>query len=478
VTVTVTEQDAWRFTASAATRGSVLTTPMFRSWFGGLQRRGGSLVEQIPFGELRSWSFDEDWGDLRHETGRFFTIEGIEVTAETGSRSTWTQPIIKQTEIGILGILVKEIDGVLHCLMQAKVEPGNRPLVQLSPTVQATRSNYTRAHSGDSTRYLEYFLDHRKGRVLVDVLQSEQGAWFLHKRNRNMVVEAVDDVPVLDGFRWLTIYQLKELIRQDLTVNMDARTVLSCMSFVDPDVVASRPVPDDPSYRDPAFRYALARSIAGDGFALHSVGEITSWLIEAKARRDLSVRKIPLRSVSGWRHTDWDIRHETGRFFRVLAVSVRAPRREVARWTQPMIEPCGQGLVALLTRKIEGVLHVLVQARTEPGYLDVAEIGPTVQATPDNYLGPHQIPRPPYFDYVLGVSPHRIRYDVIQSDEGGRFYHSGARHLVIEVDEHFPIKTTEDYRWLTVHQMMGLLRHSHYFNLQARSLLACLHTLW
>ena len=47
---------------------------------------------------------------------------------------------------------------MLHCLMQAKMEPGNVNPLQLSPTVQATRSNYTQVHRGTGTRYLEYFV--------------------------------------------------------------------------------------------------------------------------------------------------------------------------------------------------------------------------------------------------------------------------------------------------------------------------------
>ncbi|CAM5359048.1 GDP-mannose 4,6-dehydratase [Streptomyces cyaneofuscatus] len=88
----------------------------------------------------------------------------------------WHQPIIVQPEVGILGILVKEFDGVPHFLMQAKMEPGNSNLLQISPTVQATRSNYTKAHKGADVRYLEYFRGPRQGRVLADVLQSEHQA--------------------------------------------------------------------------------------------------------------------------------------------------------------------------------------------------------------------------------------------------------------------------------------------------------------
>ena len=72
--------------------------------------------------------------------------------------------------------------------MQAKIEPGNVNNVQLSPTLQATKSNYTRAHQGKSPAYLEYFVNATPYQILLDQLQSEQGARFLRKRNRNIIL--------------------------------------------------------------------------------------------------------------------------------------------------------------------------------------------------------------------------------------------------------------------------------------------------
>src|SRR5262249_17485966 len=149
---------------------------------------------RIPFADMVGWRFAPGTGNLVHDSGKFFSVEGLELTTDFGWTNHWAQPIINQPEIGILGILVKEFDGVLHCLMQAKMEPGNVTTLQLSPPVQATRSNYTRVHRGSSIPYLEYFVATRRSGVLVDALQSEQGAWFLHKRNRNMVVEVTDDI--------------------------------------------------------------------------------------------------------------------------------------------------------------------------------------------------------------------------------------------------------------------------------------------
>jgi len=76
----------------------------------------------------------------------------------------------------------KKINGILYFLMQAKIEPGNINAVQLSPTLQATKSNYTQVHKGNVPLYLSYFLEERKDvTILLDQLQSEQGARFLKK---------------------------------------------------------------------------------------------------------------------------------------------------------------------------------------------------------------------------------------------------------------------------------------------------------
>ena len=85
--------------------------------------------------------------------------------------------------------------------MQAKIEPGNINVVQLSPTLQATKSNYTQVHQGNAPFYLDYFLSERKDvTVLLDQLQSEQGARFLKKRNRNMIVEINSEIELKDNF--------------------------------------------------------------------------------------------------------------------------------------------------------------------------------------------------------------------------------------------------------------------------------------
>ncbi|MFE3588711.1 NDP-hexose 2,3-dehydratase family protein [Streptomyces niveus] len=446
--------------------GVQLRTDDVPRWLAERRRAHRFSVERIPLRALDGWHPDPVTGNLTHRSGGFFTVEGLRVKVGQGPVPEWQQPVINQPEIGLLGILAREFDGVLHFLMQAKMEPGNPNLLQLSPTVQATRSNYTRAHRGSAVRYLEHFLGPGgTGRpqdgngVLADVLQSEHGSWFYGKFNRNTLVETEHEVPLAPDFCWLTLGQLGELLHHDTLVNMDARTVLAC-----------------------------APVAHGDTYARHEDTELLSWLTAERARHDVDATLIPLKDVTGWHHDAWSIDHDQGRHFSVVAVSVEAASREVRGWTQPLFAPAGTGVTAFLTRRIAGVPHLLVSSKAEGGLQGGVELGPTVQCTPENYAHLPQAARPRFLDTVLTAGPSRIRYEAVHSEEGGRFLDARSRYLFVEYDEtdeydeygatdgYGATDTLPGYRWMTPGQLGSLVRHGHYLNVQARTLLACLTT--
>ena len=166
-------------------------------------------VNKIDFRDAKLWSINNT--DLKHDSGRFFKIEGINVKTNNKLKE-WDQPIINQNEIGYLGFIIKKIDGVLKFLVQAKVEPGNINFVQLSPSIQATKSNYNKVHEGRSPYYLNYFQNVKRENIIVDQLHSEQGSRFLKKRNRNTIIYVEDEIKLNDNFLWLTLGQLNKLI--------------------------------------------------------------------------------------------------------------------------------------------------------------------------------------------------------------------------------------------------------------------------
>ncbi|MGW7416043.1 NDP-hexose 2,3-dehydratase family protein [Streptomyces sp. NPDC054863] len=445
-------------------------TTEFHRWFEGRRRAQECEVESVPLDLLDGWSQEAGTGDLVHRSGKFFSVRGLDVARSGRAVDSWQQPIIVQPEQGVLGVLVKEFDGVAHCLLQAKMEPGNVNLVQLSPTVQATRSNYTGVHGGRPVPYLEYFLPPR-GEVIADALQSEQAAWFLAKRNRNMIVRTDEDVPVLDDFCWLSFDQVAELLQTDNVINMDTRTVLSGA------IGLRRPQGGDPGSPDPAtfapgsFEGALAASWRPDGDRLHDSAALLDRLELARERCTLERRLVPLDGLARWSLREGVLRHDEGRHFTVLGVRVAASSREVPGWSQPMIAPCSRGVVAFVAKQVAGTLHLLVQTRVETGALARVELAPTVQCQPSDH-GPGGAAYPHFLDVVLAAGPERIRFDTVQSEEGGRFHHAENRYLLVEAEEDFPLEVPPGYAWMTVRQLIGFVAHGSRLNVEARSLLA------
>jgi oxidase EvaA len=264
--------------------------------------------------------------------------------------------------------------------------------------------------------------------------------------------------------------EVHRLLAVDDVVNMDARTVLSCLPFSGPDL--------EQVHRDPrdGLRAALIRSFDAESGSLHPMSDILSWITARRTLTEINTTLIPLDSVRGWHRSREKIWHEGGRFFDVIGVDVETGGREVARWMQPMFAPHGLGMVAFLVRDIGGVLHVLVRARMEPGFVDVIELAPTVQCNPDNYDWLPPAARPRYLDEVLQAEPERIWFSSVLSEEGGRFYHARNSYRLIETDLG-PRDEPDDFRWLTVRQLIELLQHSHYIDVQARTLIACLHAM-
>jgi oxidase EvaA len=458
--------------SAAVPNGGVLATENFDLWMAERERAHPFEVTRIPFAAMDGWHFAEDTGNLVHRSGRFFSVEGVHVTTDSGPVGEWYQPIMRQPEVGVLGLLVKEFDGVLHFLMQAKMEPGNPNLLQLTPTVQATRSNYTKVHQGADVKYIEYFVEPQgRGRVLSESLQSEQGSWFLRKANRNTVVEALDEVEVHPDFCWLTLGQIGELLRQDNVVNMDSRSVLATLPVGSAKAAGLA--------RDGLDAFAEAADLSRDpsSDALHSDAELRSWFTVRRAAHDVVAQAVPLAGIPGWHRTEDAISHDEGRYFNVVGVSVEAGSREVSSWTQPLFEPCGRGVSAFLAKRIDGVLHVLAHARPEGGFLDTVELAPTVQYTRGNYDWLPAEQWPPFLELVLDADPARIRYQAVHAEEGGRFLNAESTYQVIEVDEDFAVEEPEGYHWLTVAQFASLLRHSRYVNIQARTLVSILNTL-
>ncbi len=449
------------------------STEAVLEWLQDLNQVQHFEVEEIEFSRLQQWHFDELNGDLLHNKGKFFSIRGFQVFDSWTGEVLWDQPIIDQPEVGILGILCKKIDGILYFLMQAKAEPGNINTYQISPTVQATRSNYTLVHGGKKTLYLEYFNGETPVRVLYYQYQSEQGARFLEKRNRNIIVLDESDTPIelKQNHKWLTLGQIKSLMEHDNTVNMDSRSVISLIRYWDSkytlDVPALAEILKD--YSDVISRSDFWLKTVLQCFDLHEsesqLSEIRNALNWKRYFCYLGRKTIPLKEMQNWSVGSGVMQHKEDKFFQILAVKINANNREVDSWDQPIMRQRHPGQIGLVCTEHEGSYKFLVQMKIEPGLYDLVELAPTVQCIVENFA---QDSQPKYLgEFMEGGNVYQAK----QSEEGGRFYRESNNNMIRYIKD-FQNDDKKNYIWINLAGLKEMVQTQQMLNIELRSLLA------
>jgi dTDP-4-dehydro-6-deoxy-alpha-D-glucopyranose 2,3-dehydratase len=459
-----------KFLMSALTDDSLHSIESVNCWLNEQKNKNTAVVLIKALASLRQWKVDDKTDSICHDSGKFFEIAGIAINTNYGKRTNWEQPIINQPEIGILGIISQEINGVLHFLLQAKIEPGNINIVQLSPTLQATKSNYTKVHKGKTPLFLEYFTGAKKVYLLIDQLQSEQGARFLRKRNRNMIVEinSNEKIKLPDNFIWLTLKQIRELSQHDNIINMDTRTVISSIAFTNTLNVSKHISYGEFGINVPSFVNEMFLS----SFAINSLDSILSWITTHKTQYDLKITRKNVFHLPEWQYDGNNITNIYNKYFTVIGVSVDIENREIISWDQPMIRPAQEGLIGFITKKINDTYHFLVQAKVEAGNLDILELAPTVQCLTGNYRNGHNEYSIPFINDILYADESEIIHKSMQSEEGGRFYQEQNINIIVEKDAGFCINPPENFIWMSLNQLMVFMKFNNYLNIATRNLIS------
>ncbi len=447
--------------------GVVNTTGDLLDWVQQLNETTKVSVRRTSVQEDSFWFYDDYKGEILNRKRSFFSIMGVRYF--DNERFVSEQPIILQKEIGYLGIIVKKIHGVLHFLMQAKVEPGNVNCVQISPTIQATKSNFTRAHGGRLPYYFEYFEKAgENGTVLYDQIQSEQGSRFYGKRNRNIILLIEKEIPIYPNYKWMTLGQIKELMKIDNLVNMDTRTVLSGIPFVT--------CLHDAKVRERAGQFftdsALMKSVFEADVA-DSMQKIMPVINDYKMFHDVDRIIVPLNQLVDWQVDEYGVTCRRDADFTVGYFDIHIHGREVQQWLQPLFCATGSADFVLFTRVHNGMREYLISLKPEVGCFDKVEFGPTLQSVPGHETQTER---------CLAEVLHRhlaeqtgILRDVILSEEGGRFYHEQNRNLIVEVaDGECEACIAEDpgYQWVSYALLNYLVQVNNCLNIQLRNLIS------
>lgn len=423
--------DSW-----SCVKGSVNSMDNIVDWITKLNKTTHVKIEQGSILDSDFWFYDDYNGEVVNRKRSFFSIKGMRLFVD--NKFVSEQPVIIQPEVGYLGIICKMINGKLNFLMQAKIEPGNVNCVQVSPTIQATKSNFLRAHGGNLPAYFGYFENASKYEILYDQIQSEQASRFYRKRNRNIIILVDDEIEVLPNFMWMTLGQLKELMKTDNLVNMDTRTVISGIALE-------------------AFENCDNEKYQQVICALNNYRMFT----------EIKNIAVPLYELVDW-ETDYNgVRSYNDADFEVGYYKIEIDGREVRNWSQPLFKAVGSALFGLIVRKTD-TWECLVKIMPEIGSFDKAEIGTAIQREASQSCDVNNTVEAE-FEAALKVG-RNVMLDVMMSEEGGRFYHEQNRNVIIRMDELTDIPP--NYYWLDLASLRRMILSGNTVNIQLRNLVS------
>jgi len=422
-------------------------------------------VEIVGLKNLSKWRHNKKC--LIHESHRFFKVVGL--SAEIGSNK-WNQPIILQDEIGILGLICTHINGVLKFLVKLKIEPGNVGLVQLSPTVQATKSNYERVHGGADCDLVDIFINPPKDcLVLLDNLLSEQNSRFYRKKNRNMLIYIEKfSAPNNYEYHWLTLGQIKDSCAQNNLVNMDLRSIISSINLFNcsHDATynnAKNIIPNNNLY----YRSLLVLDPI-------RVASLINWFDEINAQVVNHTNIIDLASVVDWIYDGHSIYHRSRKHFSVIGCRITISNREIGAWDQPLIASRSIGVIVLMMKRKKDSIQLLVQLKPEVGCLKNVELSPTIQTT--NSIPKNPVDMSIYNFYAL--NKYRATTTALNSEEGGRFYQEQNMYCLLTGEDNdyysldIAIENSLDYKWVELGDIVYLINRTNLVSQQLRSAIA------
>ncbi|MCR5102460.1 MAG: NDP-hexose 2,3-dehydratase family protein [Butyrivibrio sp.] len=443
--------------------GNVNKTEELLDWIKTLNNNTYVNINECSINDSTFWFYDDYNGEVLNRKRSFFSVKGMRLFID--DKFIKEQPIIVQPEIGYLGIICKKIDGVLNFLMQAKIEPGNINCVQISPTIQATKSNFTRAHGGKIPLYFEYFENSDKYDVIYDQIQSEQASRFYKKRNRNMIMMVDEDIEIYPNFKWMTLGQIKKLMDIDNLVNMDTRTVLSGIPFV----LYSLSDKEKEEIKEKFSDKALFESIFNGDYNKY-LPLVYQNINNYKMFKEVTLATVPLNQLVDWTVDEYGITCKNQADFMVRYYDIEISGREVRHWSQPLFKAIGIATFGLLSKVKENKRLYLVKIKPEIGSFDRVELGPTVQWEPTHYLYNDDVVEKFFRKKV--ESREGISVDVMLSEEGGRFYHEQNRNIIVECKEEELLEISEEYIWVDFATLNFMTQINNGVNIQLRNLLS------
>ncbi len=403
------------------------------NWLNKQKKLNKLKIQKKNINNLKDWKFKKN--SIFHKTNNFFSIKPFLFKQKN---KKIFQPLIVQREEGILGIIKQSKQGKDYYLLQSKIEPGNINGIQISPTIQATKSNYQRKHGGKKTLFLDYFLKPKRNlKIISKVKLSEQGSRFLKKNNWNILLETKKiSIPIKKNYRWLTKEDIKNLINKKNMINMDTISVLS--SIIKKNSIDNK---------------------------INSNKYLNIKLKRFNKKFNSRKYQINFKDLKGWKINKNSIYDINKKIFSIFFIDVVASLREVKKWEQPIISDHFSSFNGFLVSEINNTKHYLLKIISELGF-DQTKYTSTIFEKNFSTKSQKKIKYKSFFN------KKNCSMDIINSDEGGRFLKNQTRNMICEIKNHKKINLNDNFIWASHNQVIELINQNK-MTIEARNLFAC-----
>lgn len=395
--------------------------------------RSDFKLSQIKLSQQQEWNLVN--GVLGHKSGGFFYITGL-----ADNISGEEQIVLYQPQGAFNGLVVCKQEQDVYVLLQARVEPGNSGIGQYGPTIQSTPANYLRFHGGKETPYFDFFFKyHPQVRPIVNSMQLDLGKRYFQKSKILSYVESYSLVETAENMIWVPLQVITEVLRYDNFLNTDLRSMLGVFDwdlFLNPNHSTS--------------------------------GNSTSHTNDICFDNNLSGKNmgklIPVSKLQNWELTEEGIVDRANTGVSASIYQVISTTREVKTWVQPLLCTANRGLITLLMRQFSdnssdatlSQFEFLISYRSEFG------ISGEKVLLPSHIIYPGENHR----HQTTLCQEGKVLCEVIQSEEGGRFYQNENIYQLILVDRSF--ESESDQFWISVDTLKGLLKTSNQVSIQLR----------
>jgi oxidase EvaA len=382
-------------------------------------------LSQIKLSEQQEWNLIH--GVLGHRSGGFFYITGL-----VDNISGREQLVLYQPQGAFNGLVVCKQEKNVYILLQARIEPGNSGIGQYGPTIQSTPANYLRFHGGKETPYFDFFFKYNpQVQPIANSMQLDLGKRYFQKSKILSYVESVSLVETAENMIWVPLEIITEVLHYDNFFNTDLRSMIGVFDW---DLFLNK----DRSTSDTALT-SENNPYFDNNLSSKNMGKL-----------------VPISQLQNWELTDEGIVDRANSGVSANIYKVTTATREVKNWVQPLLCTANRGLITLLMRQVDNKPEFLIAYQSEFGISGEKVLLPSYIIYPgENYQNKTTL-------YKEG----KVLCEVIQSEEGGRFYLNENIYQIILVDSTF--ENEDEQFWVSGDTLKGLLKTSNKVSIQLR----------